>query len=305
MPLTSSPLVLPGTAFRRLLILLAVLGGILPAACGRGTDEPSVSAPAPGESAGAVVAVVNGIPLTEVDLRVGSASPAVDAVHGSPPPRAAVDDLVRDELARQQAVALGLDADPDYRRELAEMQARLAAFQRERLAEKYFRAEVARGAEVDESEAQRYYDENAQRIRTELHVQQILLRDESAIEQAAAELAAGRPFEEVAREQFPDLSAVERRPWDLGYLRWNQVPEAWRTVVDGLAPGGTSGVIRGPNRRFWIVQLVDRRENPELTFEAVREPLLAILRSERLVTGREDAERRLRDGAEVQYPNDP
>ncbi|MBI5485728.1 MAG: peptidyl-prolyl cis-trans isomerase [Deltaproteobacteria bacterium] len=245
------------------------------------------------------------MPLTDLDLRVASGATEAASTHADVPAPVPLAALVRDELARQTALALGLDADPDYRRELAEMQARLEGFQRERLAGMYFRAEIARRAVVNEAEARRYFEANRERIRTELLVWQILVRDEDGAERAAAELAAGEPFEEVAREQLPDVPAMERSPWDLGYLRWNQIPEPWRPVVYDLAAGGTSGVIRGPNRRFWIVKLVARRENPGLTFDAVREPLLALLRDERRLEARPAIERRLLESASVEYPAPP
>lgn len=298
----ASPSSAPGTAARRVLPVLAVLGASFPAGCDRGGEEHAAPADA---SAGTVLAVVHGVPLTDIDLRVASGAQGTASAHADAPAPVPLAVLVRDELARQTALALGLDADPDYRRELCEMKARLEAFQRERLAGMYFRAEIARSAVVDEAEARRYFEANRERIRTELHVRQILVRDEDVAERAAAELAAGKPFEEVAREQFPDVPAMERSPWDLGYLRWNQIPEPWRSVVYGLAAGGTSGVIRGPNRRFWIIQLVARRENPELTFEEVREPLLATLRDEARLAARPAIERRLLESASVEYPAVP
>lgn len=274
----------------------AVLLGSMLAACSRGGQAAqSRAADAPRD----LVVTVNGIPITEADLRAESRGGHQG--DGAARVAASVDTVIRDELAAQRAAELGLDADPKYRAELRQLEAQVAAFRRGKLSDAYYAKELAKKATVTDAEARKYFDDNAVRIRTEIHVWQILLRDEVEIEQAARDLAAGTPFEEVAGRRFAKLADTSARPWDLGYLRWNQLPEVWRDVVYGLDQGQTSGVLRGANGRFWIVRVVAKRENQAITYESQQTTIVELLKAAKVESLREQADRDLRARAQVIY----
>lgn len=289
-------------------VAVALLG--LAVACGR--DE----APRPRPSRSRhrvhnVVATVNGAPIAKADVdllaRSGGhrAGGAGDEEGDSPPElgpeqrRQVLETIIRDELVSQRAVELGLDSDQTFQEEIAARQAEIDAFRRRRLVDLFYRHQ-RQEANVTEAEARRYFDENAERFRTQFHVWQIFVRDQERIEQARRDLAAGTPFEEVARRPFADLPAGQR-PWDLGYLRWNQIPEPWRPALDRLAKGQTSGIVRGPKNRFWIIKLVDEREDPDVTFETWRANIMETLRGERIESRRGDVARELRAKARIVY----
>ena len=46
-----------------------------------------------------------------------------------------------------------------------------------------------------------------------------------------------------------------------------------------MKPGAVSRVIPGPRGRFWIIKLVDRRQDPATTFESVRPVIEGLLRA--------------------------
>ena len=94
-------------------------------------------------------------------------------------------------------------------------------------------------------------------------------------------------------------------PWDLGYLRWKQIPESWRNVNYDLNEGEVSGVIRGPNNRFWIIKLIDRRENTKTTFESIKPTILQVLKTEKVEELREKTDKDLRARASIVYLRDP
>ena len=96
-------------------------------------------------------------------------------------------------------------------------------------------------------------------------------------------------------------SRSARKPWELGYLRWEQIPESWRDVVYGLSAGETSGVIRGPNNRFWIIKLVDKRDNPAITYEAVKPRIMKMLTNEKVQRLSDQSNRVLREKAQIVY----
>ena len=48
--------------------------------------------------------------------------------------------------------------------------------------------------------------------------------------------------------------------------------------------GDMSRILRGPNERFWLVLLVDVRENEKADFDAMKEAILADMRGDRRAT---------------------
>jgi parvulin-like peptidyl-prolyl isomerase len=242
---------------------------------------------------------VNGTPVREIDLELK----LKNEMHGTelkPEYRQNVlDAVVRDEVLASEAERLGLDRDEGYLLGLRPLQAQVDAYRRRRLAERYL-DHAAAAAAVGDADARRYFDAHAAEIRSELHVFQILARDEGAARAARAALDGGKPFEEVARLVLGGVAEAER-PWDLGWMKWVMIPEPWRPVVAAMKPGDESPIIRGPGKRFWILKLVERRDEPSVSFESVRAPLIESLRMSRLAEVREGAERDLLGKAHVVY----
>jgi parvulin-like peptidyl-prolyl isomerase len=283
---------------RHSLASAAALAALCAAACGRSTQGDGArraAAPPPAD----VVARVNGVPITRADLQ-REARPGGHPGLAPEAERDVLDGLVRQELAAQRAAELKLDPGPEYRAERSRLEAQLAALERRKLAEAFDR-HVATTAAVSDEDARAYFEAERGRIRTELHLWQILVQDDARIEQARRDLEAGIPFEEVARRQFPELPASAGPFWDLGYLRWTQIPAPWRSALDRTEKGGTTGVIQGPKGRRWILKLVDRRENPDVTFESVKPIVVEALRGARAESLRAEAERELRARGRVEY----
>lgn len=246
-----------------------------------------------------VAARVNGVPITRAELGAATGAEGHPGLPAAGDEGKDLDRLVRQELAAQEAVRLGLDPGAAYRAELGRLEAQVQAFRRQRLADLYDR-EVAVKADVSEDEARRYWEANASRLRTVVHLWQIFVRDEGEIEAARRDLEAGVPFEEAARRRFPNVPASAGAFWDVGTLRLSQAPEPWRDAVAALEVGATSGVLRGPKGRFWLLKLVDRREDPALTFEAVRPAVVEAVRAAKVEARRAEAERQLRERAKVE-----
>lgn len=255
-------------------------------------------------SVGDILATVNNMPISQVDVRLAMRNVAHDTDLPPAHVKNVLETIIRRELLAQRAIELGLDANPTFQQKLRRMEAQINDFRRRELSE-LLRREIARTTEVSEEEAKDYFAKNAARFGTELHVWQILRRDERQIKQALNDLKGGASFEEVARKAFPNLPKSSGEPWNLGYLRWNQVPESWRSVVEHLEEGEVSGVIRGPNRRFWIIRLVDRRENPEITFESAKPLIVETLKNAKIEQRCENADRELRAKAKIVYLKAP
>jgi len=287
---------------KRLSMLLAAAAL---AACGQsasphgsgGTGAPGSATATPGE----VVARVNGAPITEADVRLKlqNDNHEAAAAPASERRKAVLDSLISREILAQKAGSLGLDQDPRYQEGLRKLEAQLVAYRRQELSELLLRRESEKRATPSDDEARAYFEENGKRIRTQVHVLQILRRSEAAITEARSAIERGKSFDEVALGMFPGLPEGQR-PWDLGYLSFSKVPEPWRETVYDMKPGEMSGVLRGPNERFWLVKLVDTRDDPNATFESVKEAVLTDMKGSRQQRVREDLERELRAGARVE-----
>lgn len=251
--------------------------------------------------------VVDGVPLTERDLQLRlRPDHQQDATAERPPEykKAVLEAMIAQELAAKQAAALGLDADPEYQRDLAPLEAQVAAFKRKALADLWGRHLLTTDGAVTDAEARAFFDQHRAQLSTQVQVFQIMRRTRAAIEQAHAELQAAPSFEAYAQSQFPSLPGGER-PWDLGFLRWQQLPEEWRDVVYGLKKGETSPVIQGQKDRFWILKLVETRADQSVTFETARPTVIEALQRGRQAAIEAKALEKLRAGARIDYVRAP
>ena len=230
---------------------------------------------------GKVLATVNGVPITEYDVKQSLKR----VVHGEKGNPGSMDNvlqtLLRNELIYQQSIELGLDKNPEYRRKVSEAEAQLRAYKNQEMAT-LFREYVRNKAVVAEPEAKEYFDRNSERFRTKYHIWQIYYRrNESQIAQDLDELKRGKPFEKVASKGFPALPKGMYAPWDLGYLHWNQIPPPWQGVIDRLEPGQVSDVIQGPGERFWVIKLVDKTVDPNITFASEQGKIVEVLQKQK------------------------
>lgn len=283
-----------------------VLTPVLLVSCGQAEPCPETSnggADAVSTDEGAnVLATVNGVPITEEDVRLKLARDSHEKEITPNRTRNVLEALVRQELVRQRALELGLDEDPRYREKLRPVQAQLSAFEREQLGEAFFLKEIVNKAEVGEADARRHFDKNADRYRTEFHVLQILYKgDRARAEKDLADLRAGMTFEEVSRRRFPNLPEAAGKPWDLGYLKWPQIPGPWRETILAMKPGELSDLISGPRERFWIIKLVDKRENAAIEFETHRAAIVESLKADAVEARRAMIEDELQRKAKVVY----
>lgn len=290
-------------------LLAVLLAGALfgcaeaPSASGPG-PAPSGSATAPLGSAGLVLARVNGAPITAVDVELKLKNDSHEAVPGPGRMKVVLEQLVTREILAQQAQKDGLDKDPGYLEGLARLEAQVAAYKRQELSELFLRRESEKRSVPTEADARAYFDKNEKRIRAQMHVLQILRRSEAAIMEVRGAIEGGKSFEQAAKDLFPGLPEGQT-PWDLGYLSFQQVPEPWRETLYDLKPGEMSGILRGPNERYWLIQLVAVRDDPSVTFESVKEAVLADMKANKLQRSREDIERELRQGARVEMLAEP
>ena len=245
------------------------------------TEKREANQKADGYAQGKVLATVNGVPITENDVKQSMNRFAHDEAVNPEASKNVLEALIRNELIYQQSLELGLDKNPEYGRKLQEAEARLRDFKRRELFAVY-REYIKNKALVTDSEAKEYFEKNSKRIQTKLHVWQIYYRgDEAKITQDYKELKSGKPFEKVASSRFPNLPKGMKAPWDLGYLYWSQIPASWQASIDRLEPGQVSDVIKGPNDRFWVIKLVEKSVDPKITFATEKERIVDVLQKQK------------------------
>jgi len=259
-------------------------------------------AQSPPSPASGVLATVNGVAITEEDVRYALARTGAHKTGGRAVNKKDVlERIIQQELIYQRAVELGLEADPKYQEDLRKLEVQVKAFKRERLSGVFFQREIPRLTQVSDAEAREYYEKNSARLRTEFKVWQILKRNKEQIDQALKDLVRGEPFENVAGKGLPNLPAGANKPWELGYLRWEQLPEPWREVVPTLKPGERSDIIQGTNNRFWIIKLIDKREITADSFEKRKPSIIKMLRAEKMGSLQENISRDIRKKANITY----
>lgn len=256
-------------------------------------------AAAPAPQGDDLIARVNGKPIARLELELrlqGRGHPGGEMATADK--EAAFEALVVQELLAQKALLLKLDHDPDFRRAMAPLEAQLADARRQQLARLLLEKDVKPRAQVSEAEARAYFEMHRSRIGTEVKVSQLLVKGESAIEPLASRLASGEPFDQVAQSLFPPLPGGEKS-WQLDFLSWQLVPEAWWPELERLQVGQISGVIAGPGGRSWILRLDGRRENTSMTFERARPAIESLLRGQRFEDVRRETERALKTAATI------
>ena len=268
-----------------------------------GCSSPS-SASSPPRSSGIfsdphVVAVVNGTPIREVEVQYRLKTTTRETEMKPEFRRNLVEGIIQDELIAERARELGLDRDPAYLVRVAEMQSELDALRRKTLKDLYFRHELAAQAVVSDAEVRTYYEANQKRLAREVDVQQIFVRGEASARAAKAELAQGKPFEEVAAERVV-ASARAARPWRLNGLRGAQIPDSWRAPLETMKVGETSDVLRGPGDRAWIIRLTGER-TATASFDELRDSIRETLSQQRVEESRRMEDGRLRARARIEY----
>lgn len=229
-----------------------------------------------------LLAKVNGVPLTEEDLKF-----QLKKGHSDPPPQYGaknVDDIVDQELLYQQGIRLGLDRDPSYRQKLAAFSGQPAAAKRQEMARRVFNTQIAATIDVRPEEAKEYYQRNRERIRTELHLLMARFDTRQQADEALQKLKQGAQFAEIARQALKRPPAAGSEPWDLGFVKWQQIPVDFVDQLYSLKPGELSAPLGSHRTGFQIVKLLERRQMPDQGYGAVSAAVTNRLRDERLLT---------------------
>jgi peptidyl-prolyl cis-trans isomerase C len=227
-----------------------------------------------------VLAKVNGVPITVDDVNFRQ-----QEGHGKKPeygPKT-VDDIINQELMFQQGIRLGLDQDPTYRRKLDTLNSAAPGAKRLEMARRVFSTEVAAKVEVGHREAKQYFEKNAEQIATDLHLHMVKFVNKGEADEALKKLRSGADFASVARSPLTAARGGGREPWDLGFLKWQQVPVEFLDQIYGLKPGEVSEVLGTQRTGYQIVKMVEKRRGPIPEYGAITALVMNRLRDLKLL----------------------
>lgn len=242
-----------------------------------------------------ILAKVNGVNLTLEDLNFQQQEP-----HGSKPqygPKS-VEDIINQELLSQQGVRLGLDQDPSFRQKLVAYNATPGA-KRLELARRVFNTEIASKVDVSYQEGKQYFEQNADQIATELHLMLARFDKREEAEAAVKKLRQGADFAAVARTVMKEAPADGREPWDMGFVKWQQVPIDFADPIYRLHPGEVSDVLGSQRTGFQIVKLLEKRKTPAPQYQEVSATVMNRLRDLKLLKGYQQYLATLRKEAKI------
>jgi len=250
-----------------------------------------------------ILVVVNGTAITEADLTHLLDNRGHGRERFGPEGRrAALELLVEQELLRQGAEDAGLDREEDYLATIGPLEAELQAAKRRLLGDRYLHDQTMRGVEVSDAAIAHYFEENKTKIATQWHIKQIARDSIAEIEEARHVIESGGAFDAVAALRFAAMPSNAQAPWDLGYLKWQQIPQAWWPHLDGLADGQVSPAISGAGSRHWLIQVVERRIDPAPKMdEATTSAIRTILRNEETTMRKDALLSDLRAGATITW----
>jgi len=208
-----------------------------------------------------VLAKVNGTPITEEGIKI-----SLSRGHGRPADvqagREFLDEAIVDLLFYQQGLKLGLDKDGTYKDFIAKKQHQVPRVQWREMKRRVINSQIAAKIEITDKEIRDYFDRNAGRIATQLHLLYIKVPKRDAADEALKKIRGGEPFESVARPLMGDAKLNGREAWDLGFVRWDQVPVDFADAIYRLKPGEVSDVMGSQQAEFQIVKVLARKKVP-------------------------------------------
>jgi peptidyl-prolyl cis-trans isomerase C len=237
----------------------------------------------------AVVATINGQPVTEADVALAEGE--LDSQFDQLPPEqrraAAVSALIEIKLAAAAAEEAGAAEDPDFERRMA--------FLRERaLHSEYVESQIA-SAVTDEAVRERYDTEIASApMSNEVRASHILVETEEEAKAIIEQLNDGADFAELAQQKSSDGSA--QNGGDLGYFGPGRMVKEFETAAFALEVGQHTQEPVKSQFGYHVIKVFDKRPQQPPAFEQVERQLRSLLLREKYFAGVAS----LREAAEIE-----
>ena len=257
--------------YARIVVVAAVLTAL--AAC---QPNNGASSSAAGSDTSAVVATVNGTPITEnfLDTYVKALSQgkASASTITADQRSQVIDQLIRTQLVAQQAEKEGLDKLGETANELAVT--RLDILQRTE-AEHMFKDKPPTDQELHTE----YDTQVATLSKTEYHAHHILVATEPFAQSVIARLNKGEKFDDLAKKESMDSS--KDSGGDLGWFTPDHMEKPFADAVATLKPGEYTKTPVQTRYGWHVIELVEVRPLQPPAFEQVKQRLTQILEAKK------------------------
>jgi hypothetical protein len=247
----------------------------------------------------AVLAKVNGTPITEEDIKI-----SLSRGHGRPAEvqagREFLDEVIVEVLMYQQGLKLGLDREIGYKGFIAKKQNQVPRAQWREMKRRVINSQIAAKIDIHPQEARLYYEKNAERMATQLHLLYIKVKGKEAADEALKKIRGGESFESVARPLMGDAKVDGREAWDLGFVKWDQIPVDFFDAVYRLKPGEMSDVMGSQQAGFQIVKVMATKKVPRASFSAIQGTLMNRLRDLKMLESYNQYVAQLKSNAKIE-----
>jgi peptidyl-prolyl cis-trans isomerase C len=251
---------------------LLALGVALPLTAGSALAQGTApAAPAAGtQQASKVVARVDGVDITEADLAVAAADPALQLpnIPEEQKRELLTSYLVDLKLGAKAAEAAKVGDNPDFARKLAYTKDKT-------LLDEYLDQESRKA--VTPEAAKKLYDETAKTMTPEQEVRarHILVENEEDAKKAAARVKGGEDFAKVANELSKDPGS-KSDGGDLGFFTKDRMVEPFAEAAFKLEPGQISDPVK--SQFGWhVIKVEEKRAKPAPSFEEMKDQVNAYL----------------------------
>jgi peptidyl-prolyl cis-trans isomerase C len=225
---------------------------------------PAAEAPAKPVDPAAVVATINGKPITEADLTLAESD--LDQQFSRLPAEqrraAALSAIIEIRLLADEAKAKGFDKDAEFQRRMQFLQDRA-------LHSQVVEQEVSQAITDDEVRARYDKEIAAAPPVNEVHARHILVKTKEEAEAIIKQLDDGAKFEDIAKEKSSDAGSGANGG-DLGYFGPGQMVPEFEKAAFALEPGTYTKEPVQTQFGWHVIKVEDKRAQQPPAFDQVK-----------------------------------
>ncbi len=242
------------------------------------------------EESGKAVASVNGIAITEADLKLAEDEIGRDLgnLPDSTKRRVLVEFLIENNLFAKAAESAKLSQGADFDK-------RMSYWRNRALRDAYFDKEI--NTSVGEEAAKAYYDDQIKALKPkeEVEARHILVDTEDKAKELKKKIDEGADFATLAKENSIDPGTKDDGGM-LGYFSTGQMVPDFEQAAFALKKGEVSAPVK--SQFGWhLIKVEDRRQKPPPTFDEVKDRILSSMVHQRA----QAAAAKLREDAKIEY----
>ncbi len=232
------------------------------------SEAPAPAAPAAPVVSGEVLAVVGSWKITTAEFEdrlkaLQEVVPDYD-VRNKEARKMVLDELVKQQLLVEDAQNSGTAKSKD-------IDAAVEEFRRSLIVREVAK-KLTQNLQVTEDDAKALYAEKKDQLvePEEWRIREIAVNDEAKAKELLVQILNGGDFAEIAKQN--SIAPSKDKGGDLGFI--DQVPfPQMAQVLQPLDVGGVSGVFKGPENKFYIVKVEEKKGGQPLAYDSIAEEL--------------------------------